>query len=353
MSNSCHRSEDACAYVSGDLADSENFARHIANCVDCQNAVESAKGLVGKMRTVPEIELTADFATRVSARIAEEKSGISFFAHWKPALAIAAACALLAAWAYFNYDQESQANNSLAIADGIVKESQSRALDWFVRTQGEDGSWNAERWGGQQNYQFALTALPLLALATADQSTLKQQAAADRAIVHILKSQRRNGRLGSGTPYDHSIATLALLHAGNRWPGSVPKIRLDAAVAALNSSIREDEASAPWRAQALKLAASLGWKSAPQEEHPIRIKMVENVRSLDFYNFYFTVTALRSEPNPETQSQLEALRARLVSQQVESTDEEDGSWPPDDQWGRVGGRLYSTALASMSLHNRE
>ena len=47
-------------------------------------------------------------------------------------------------------------------------------------------------------------------------------------------------------------------------------------------------------------------------------------------------------------SQLAVLRGTLVDRQV-ALGSQKGSWLPDDRWGGVGGRVYATAMASLSL----
>ncbi|HJT34042.1 MAG TPA: hypothetical protein VJ783_18495, partial [Pirellulales bacterium] len=43
------------------------------------------------------------------------------------------------------------------------------------------------------------------------------------------------------------------------------------------------------------------------------------------------------------------IRDHVVSIQVHSQSCDRGSWPPDDQWGLQGGRIYATALAVLTL----
>jgi len=70
--------------------------------------------------------------------------------------------------------------------------------------------------------------------------------------------------------------------------------------------------------------------------------------ALDFYRAYFLTTALRHEPDDSSRQRLASVRQTLLLHQV-ATGSDSGSWPAADRWGRAGGRLYSTALASLSL----
>ena len=42
------------------------------------------------------------------------------------------------------------------------------------------------------------------------------------------------------------------------------------------------------------------------------------------------------------------MREVLISEQIK-VGHLAGSWDPKDEWGRYGGRLYSTALATLTL----
>ena len=44
-----------------------------------------------------------------------------------------------------------------------------------------------------------------------------------------------------------------------------------------------------------------------------------------------------------------ALRDRLAGMQVQGEGCERGSWPPNDMYSQQGGRIYSTALAVLTL----
>src|SRR4030095_16119590 len=72
----------------------------------------------------------------------------------------------------------------------------------------------------------------------------------------------------------------------------------------------------------------------------------------DFYQSYFAVAVLDDALNDASaKERLAAIHRELLKHQV-AEGNEGGSWSPDDHWGRAGGRLYSTALASLSLRGR-
>ena len=69
----------------------------------------------------------------------------------------------------------------------------------------------------------------------------------------------------------------------------------------------------------------------------------------DYYRAYFEACALRAIGNGrQFSAELSALDKALKDRQVHAG-RESGSWQPNDRWGSVGGRLYSTAMALMAL----
>ena len=57
---------------------------------------------------------------------------------------------------------------------------------------------------------------------------------------------------------------------------------------------------------------------------------------------------LRESDDGMAEQQLISIRQALLSKQSQHG-EDLGSWSPDDRWSAVGGRLYSTAMASLAL----
>ncbi|MBN1268678.1 MAG: terpene cyclase/mutase family protein [Kiritimatiellae bacterium] len=78
----------------------------------------------------------------------------------------------------------------------------------------------------------------------------------------------------------------------------------------------------------------------------------ESVRSddaWDYYQAYFQASALHEAGDEEFLQTLSELQADIVALQVQRGGAPAGSWEPDDRWGRVGGRLYSTTMAMLAL----
>jgi hypothetical protein len=391
MKADCRFCEDVNAFLAGELAPHEasDFSAHLPSCPGCQAALDASRRVLSRLRAVPAAEPAGDLAPRILARIEAPAPSTPPRRLWPRLAAVAAIAALFGGpvlWREAHPPSMAPTPASGGIASGTV----DRALEWFVRTQEADGSWDAARWGGQRNYAPALTALPLLALAKADQPSPSQRAAAQRATRNLLSQQHPDGTFGpvfQGAPYNSSIATYALLHAWQQNPGSVPKAALDAAIAALERqqtpaggwgyrfSPLADRSITQWHIQALEFAAELGWMDARDaaqrgiawlatrastepESEPADSTSALLARAsdrpalrpgaIDYYQVYFTTCALKHTPSADAAERLEGLRRLLLRHQA-AEGPDSGSWPPIDQWGRAGGRLYSTAMASLAL----
>ena len=69
---------------------------------------------------------------------------------------------------------------------------------------------------------------------------------------------------------------------------------------------------------------------------------------LNLYYWYYGTLAMYQYGGKPWEQWNAAVRDTLISLQV-SDGEDTGSWDPDGPWGRYGGRLYSTALATLTL----
>ena len=398
MSAECRHCTDTAAYVARELSSREEaeFEAHLAVCAECRVAVESTRSMIGRLRCVPEMELAHDLAPRILSRVREEPRELPRTSRCPRVAAIAAVLTLFAAGAILTHFRKSAPTlaPTAAVADENAA-SIARALDWFCQNQEPDGSWNAEKWGGNRRFEIALTALPTLALLNAKPLTPERDLAVDRATQWLqAQQQTADGAFGpnfQGASYNQSIATLALLHAYQCRPDAKLKRSLDTALANILArqtadggwgylhSPLADRSITEWHIEALELASALGWENArlklergrtwlavhphprTDEEEPADSPSAILARTedatkpgsakIDFYRAYFLAAALKREHDASSRQQLAAVRRALRLQQI--TDGTDsGSWPADDRWGRAGGRLYSTALASLSMRER-
>jgi hypothetical protein len=250
------------------------------------------------------------------------------------------------------------------------------ALEWFSRNQEPDGSWNPARWRGDARFEVALTALPLLALqSNAAATSPRQQESAAKAQRYLLSQCDAQGRFGPaffGSSYTQAIATLALLSRYESQPDAETKLVLHRALDVIVSQqqpsgcwgvaglAQPDVTVTWWQVEALKLAEKLGWDEvqphislgakwlqAQRDPLPFPISPGSNDK-VDYFALYRATTQLHESGDSLATDQLESLRQALLHKQVQHG-EDFGSWTPDDRWATVGGRLYSTAMASLAL----
>lgn len=373
MNTDCRHTLDVPSALSGELTDDEQqaFERHLHDCPQCREAMESHRMLMGGLRALPDGGTGRDLAPLIMERIRRESEVKRLVPTWARVTAAAAALTLLAsaAWHYSESTPVSQVPTPVDTAASVA-----RALDFFCASQEADGSWSATKWGGNARLAPALTALPLIALLEGEM-TPARALAADRAVRWLQYQQQRDGTFCSdfhGTPFVQGVCTLALLHAYQRRPDINLRATIDAALHAIVSRQREDGgwgyhyALMPdlsitlWNRDVVELASAQGWEEA-RASHVRSLQWLSSQPTptasreelvqgniTDFHHAYFAAADLRHQHHPEAQAQLAALRHTLVAHQsAEGT--APGTWAPSDQWSRAGGLIYTTALAALTL----
>jgi hypothetical protein len=235
----------------------------------------------------------------------------------------------------------------------------------------------AARWGGDQRFEVALTALPMVALLTAEAEITPERATAIAKAKQRLEAFRaNNGAFGtrfSGASYNQAIGTLALLQAYKQQPDPAARGPLTNSLAVIISqqtnegwwgaskAVQPNLAATLWQLETLQLAVELGWEdfrphlnrghqwvnaNSPARDLTLPARLPS--QGVDFFDAYFATTKLRSAVDPASQQRLAAIRHSLLEQQI-SQGADSGTWSPDGRWGQVGGRLYATAMASLAL----
>lgn len=377
----CPQSENIPALLAGELApvDSVKLKQHVAGCGDCQQIAKSLQRVMRQLRSVPSVEASAAFTQRVLHAVHEPeilRPRFGSLGRWVAAAA-AVVVGLLVAGKYFPRQQETLVAQQAEAVPESTATSLNKALDWFCKAQEPDGSWSATRWGGDERFEVALTALPLMALLSADvEMTPDRAAVIARAKARLEGFRATNGAFGrrfSGAAYNQAIGTLALLQAYQREPDASARMALTNSLAVIvsqqtpegwwgaSNAVQPNLAATLWQLEALKTAVALGWKEfrphlergekwvgssavAQTVDFPAR----ESGQRLDFFDAYFATTKLRAASDEASQQRLASIRHRLLEQQI-SHGEDTGTWTPDSRWGQVGGRIYATALASLTL----
>ena len=312
-SGSCSRTEDAAAFVQGELPPElrDAFERHLADCPACRAGVEDAREVLralGETSPAPaESPGGADLIDQVMARI-EAEAPMSRkivpaslecapirrarFSGARPAVLAAAALILLSALILLADRSASKSRPPgkappdqvpVAAADADAA-ARDEALAWLAAAQEPSGGWIAERWGGSSAYDTGLTGLSVIALlgggASRDKGPASRmggiQDSAARGIGFLLGSQADDGRFGPegrAALYNTGVATVALLeaHGAGRPDLHSP---IDRALAHLDRARapgggwgylgepdgEANTASTCWPLQAFLLARGLGWK---------------------------------------------------------------------------------------------
>ena len=391
MTADCQQAARVVDFVAGELSASEQreFENHVLRCTGCREGLASHRQLIARLHSLPALQTSRDLAPLVLARIHDQPRE---FPNRKTIwLGAAAAVALLAFLTSFLRDRTPA---SSAIAANLTENSETssdRAINWLCANQEADGSWDAEKWGGSRNFEIALTALPAIAVIGRNPTTPERAAAAARAIQWLRAQQSEDGTIGPsnfGTPYNHGLATLALLYSYRQNQDQDLRGPIGAAITAMvraqtreggwgwTGSLLADKTITAWHVEALRLADELGmenskaalgrglaWVAAhpdlksgidsannPTGVLPARNDGAPGKAGFDLCSSYFLTITLQRARNEVSDRHLAAIRRSLIHLQIPQGDD-SGSWPPDDRWGSSGGRIYSTALATLSLES--
>jgi hypothetical protein len=276
-----------------------------------------------------------------------------------------------------------------------------RSLQWLMSARESDGRWSAQRWGGLQKFDVAVTSLALLPIL--EKKSIATTFPLRPSIEFLLSQQRVDGGFGPkflGDIYNHCMACLVLLKAQGIFPKDVPTEAIDSALAflvqhqgpeggfdyqqglpaelALSLWAKDvldlaQHVKPPWQEPHRRLEAWLAHKASgaavqsgtfaagssrhwmlqyaqgkPVEVLPLQIK---EPLTRDIYQAYYCYRSLNASMSTEAKRLLEQLQTQLLDQQ-EADGEVAGSWPADGQWGRVGGRVYNTGVALLCLIDR-
>jgi hypothetical protein len=104
-------------------------------------------------------------------------------------------------------------------------------------------------------------------------------------------------------------------------------------------------------AEALFCQQMLGYPQDSESSRESIAYLMRNTPRLsdaNYYYWYYGTLAMYQNGGRPWQDWNSVVRDLLISQQIQNGPM-SGSWDPSDKWGRYGGRLYSTALATLTL----
>jgi hypothetical protein len=279
--------------------------------------------------------------------------------HWAMGSATAASIALGLLLLPQDRERESAPHEtletSLSTAEHGAKENHTsiflehchHSIAWLKNAQLPSGAWDVEKWGGRSKFQVGISAMALLALMEVENDWSAQT---QRTLNYLLAAQDQEGRFGPtflGDLYNHCLATRALQVACNRF--QLPHQRQLERARSHLKSYRVDQSHYAY-AQGLEPEANLSaWANLivnDQLSYPLDYPKVKEGKSswapMDVYL------------NPEILTQRESFQRwaqELVQKRVLSG-ELAGSWPIQGPWSHVGGRVFTTSMAIMSLMSK-
>lgn len=194
-----------------------------------------------------------------------------------------------------------------------LREPLQLAVDFIVDTQLQDGGWRYVR--GQPDGDMSMFGWQLMALKSAETAGIRVPETTKRRMIEFL-IDRRKGRYGG--------------LAGYR---------------------AKDQPTAPMTAEALFCRQMLGVGDSPETTREAIGFLLQNPprrTEMNLYYWYYGTLALFQLGNEEWRAWNQSLRDLLIAEQ-RTTGPLAGSWDPRGAWGGFGGRIYSTAIATLSL----
>jgi hypothetical protein len=243
-----------------------------------------------------------------------------------------------------------------------------RAVAYLMRQQNGEGGFGTFFDASPYNEGMATLALIKADRFISDEALHRT---VDRAIKSLCVRQHADGGWGyrnESAPVSNLSITLwqveALRLAARDWPEVRPNVgrglRWIASVADEDGSFGyRQRRDFPEGSRTLTMMGAMSMLDATAGDMlpPVRRQaiqaQVERVAAApdsgrDYYQSYFLAAALRKMEADAARRQLVSLRDRLMAGQVRRGPQ-SGSWNADDCWSATGGRIYATALASLSL----
>lgn len=187
-----------------------------------------------------------------------------------------------------------------------------RAVSFILATQIDDGGWRYVK--GQPDGDMSIFGWQVMALKSAEAAGLPIPSETRIRMEKFLNS-RRVGRYGGLAGY------------------------------------RANEPPTPaMTAEALFCRQMLGVEDRNADDEAVRYLLANRPSrgSLNYYYWYYGTLAMYRRGGQDWEAWNTAARDLIISEQ-RSSGPEAGSWEPRGVWGPYGGRIYSTAIATLSL----
>lgn len=381
VSSACPRGEEWAAHALGQLSPERGreLEEHLAGCAACAAQARSWREVVAWLHGLPDQPCAPDLAGRVMAALAagaRPAPRIGWPARLRWAAIVVAALGL--GLAALRLGRPRAEPRSLAAAP---ERGRRQAQDWLYGAQEADGGWRAGTVGMRSGYAVGVSSLALLALLEPESAprTSRQVDSIRRGVDYLLRAQDGRGMFGpafSGTPYNHGLATLALLQAcalesNAAWRAAATRALAwtlaaqqpsggwkplnaapDSASAMITlwpllSLIRADEMGFPglrpavargvaWLRRTVNADGLMDYGTAPAPP-PSAAGALALLRA----------TALPGRDGTAARSLPGSIGRQLKTQPARARAADRGKGGPD--WDRIGGPVYATALAAMTV----
>ena len=333
-----------------------------------QRSPEQRKPLVEKMGGTEESESAVDRGLAYLAR-QQEPDGRWTHVHddggpgRRPRHSHDPACTGLAVLAFLAADHTPA-------QPGPYRDVVARGLGFLIETQEDDGDLRGPRKGGgagsgnMYDHGIAALALAEAALMTGDP---RYTEAAVKAAEFIVKAQHRQSggwRYAPGEYGDTSVFgwQIMALHAAEQLGFELPERTREGIEKYVRTTATGRQkmlagyqpgtgATHPMTAEMTFARVLLGERFDELQAQAVSEYLTRALPGRDSYNLYYWYYAslcLMQLQNEDWTKWNERCRETLVQMQRKQG-RLDGSWDPNDRWGGEGGRIYSTAMAVLTL----
>ena len=353
------------------------------------------RAVAGRLRAAPEREPSADLTARILDAVDAERSRRRRRRPANPAPwwgAVAAAAGLIAAVTLFRSPAPSRSSPAAPPETGLA---------WLAGSQEPDGAWDPLKHGGAAEYRSALTALSALALARAPDRYAENVRRACGALAAQQTADGAFGGAGRSQFYNQAITTYALAALSPQRPELKPVLERAIGFVSARQSAQGgwdyeagsegNAALTAWQVRALACAAEQGcagadiplrrglrWlRGSARDDGSVAYHRGSGLRSesLTALAAYALITAGKTFPELPPLGQyvartltagsgaqaaadcyrdyakvlaLDAAGAEKLADAVRGQMLRHQTAGAEDQWGAVGGRLYTTALTALA-----
>ncbi|HXT60418.1 MAG TPA: prenyltransferase/squalene oxidase repeat-containing protein [Pirellulales bacterium] len=238
---------------------------------------------------------------------------------------------------------------AVAIAEGKMpdpryREAAQRTVAFIERIQHDDGGWRYSVSAGEGS-DCSVSGWVMLALKTAREANISVSPKTISRMVAFFAANYADGQTSYGAAPNHpsdamtGVGMMAIEFLEHKLDS--PIVQWGAAYLADKADALAQPVPGFAGAQMLK-----GFQSLPPAIAALPASFDPSINYYLWYNCTMAMFQVGGEPWKRWNG---AVRDRVISLQVQGEGCERGSWPPNDQYSGRGGRIYSTALAVLTL----